>query len=74
MASLQFEFGKLSNGLPTPAEWTWDETDIGAPNPNVDYQRMAKTLIQRMPESGPTSVMIKIDGRLVGAWSRFDER
>jgi hypothetical protein len=71
MACLQFEFGKLLNGQPASAEWTWGPTDIGTPNPNVDYQRMAKSLIQRMPETGPTSVTIKIDGQLVGAWSRF---
>lgn len=71
MGQIRIEFGMPFKGRAVPTEWQWDV--IGTFNPRVDYPEMAKRIVRRLPDDGPSRVQITDDGRLLAAWSHDQE-
>jgi hypothetical protein len=72
MSRIRVEFGMPFEGQAVSADWVWD--NLGDFNPDVDYRKLARMIVQHLPLDGPSSVWIKAGDQLVAVWSRYSER
>jgi hypothetical protein len=72
MPTIRVEFGMPFQGQAVSHDWIWG--DVGDFNPNVNYHKLAKMIVQNLPVDGPSNVWIKTGGRLLAVWSRYSER